>query len=473
MKTLQLCLRTSLVPALLLASAASAGAQNWSGDARKIAMGGVGASENLAAKSIERDDHYRVIVVPFGLFQILKDTDIFDPGSDKFDLVRSFEYAVSPLHYTVNRDGTGTGAEFIQDLTNARLNRNLNAYRGFVPVTQPVGYGLAHPSFGGTIPVYKSDKVRHGIFVGAGPYFAMRGELNVDQSLVDILGSDTDVVVPPNTSLCASPGSAVCNSIGSDARGELALAITGGYRGRYAWPMSVPAHGERDGLYVAVNYSYLRGFRMEDGLIGVRFDTDATGQLTFNPALPPPIGVGRTSSDKGTGRVLDFGVAGLINHWELGFGVTGIGNQIKWTNVEGTNYTLGNLFTGGEFLESEAVPLPDVTIKQPLQYTTNAGYHADHWTVMGQYTVKTSDYAPDKDRLNTSTLHAGFEYRFLVLEPRGGVYYSRDRWQPAAGLGVNLGNFGIDGAVYSTDANVQRKRHAAFALSLRIGHKNP
>src|SRR5690242_16162358 len=108
MKTLHLCLRGSIVPALLLACAASAGAQNWSGDARKIAMGGVGASENLAAKSIERDDHYRVIVLPFGLFQILKDTDIFDPGSDKFDLVRSFEYAVSPLHYTVNRDGTGT-----------------------------------------------------------------------------------------------------------------------------------------------------------------------------------------------------------------------------------------------------------------------------------------------------------------------------------------------------------------------------
>lgn len=463
MKTLHLCLRTFIVAALLLACAASAGAQNWSGDARKIAMGGVGASENLAAKSIERDDHYRVIVLPFGLFQILKDTDIFDPGSDKFDLVRSFEYAVSPLHYTVNRDGTGTGALFIEDLTNARLNRDLNAYRGFVPVTQPVGYGLAHPSFGVTIPVYKSDKVRHGIFVGAGPYFAMRGELNVDQGLVNILGSDTTVAVPPNTAF----------PISSDARGELALAITGGYRGRYAWPMGVPAHGERDGLYVALNYSYLRGFRMEDGLIGVRLDTDAAGQLTVNPALPPPIGVGRTSADKGNGRVIDFGVAGLINHWELGFGVNGIGNQIKWTNVEGTNYTLGNLFAGGDFLESATVPLPDVTIKQPLQYTTNAGYHADHWTVMGQYTVRTSDYAPDKDRLNKTTLHAGAEYRFLVLEPRGGVYYSRERWQPAGGLGVNLGKFGIDGAVYSTDANVQRKRHAAFALSLRIGHKNP
>jgi len=36
---------------------------------------------------------------------------------------------------------------------------------------------------------------------------------------------------------------------------------------------------------------------------------------------------------------------------------------------------------------------------------------------------------------------------------------------------VNLGGFGIDGAVYWTDANVQRERHTAFAVSLRIGRR--
>src|SRR6478609_2674928 len=96
MKTLHLGLRVLVVSALLVGLSASASAQNWSGDARKIGMGGVGASENLASKSIERDDHYHTIVIPFGLFQVLRDTDIFDPSSDKFDLVRSFEYAASP-----------------------------------------------------------------------------------------------------------------------------------------------------------------------------------------------------------------------------------------------------------------------------------------------------------------------------------------------------------------------------------------
>jgi hypothetical protein len=92
---------------------------------------------------------------------------------------------------------------------------------------------------------------------------------------------------------------------------------------------------------------------------------------------------------------------------------------------------------------------------------------------MGQVTRRTSDYAPDQGLLNTTTFHVGGEYRFLLLEPRAGAYYSRERWQPSAGVGLNLGKFGVDWAIYSTDANVQRVRHAAMALSLRIGGKNP
>jgi len=463
MKTLPLFLRSLVVPALLLGLAAPAGAQNWSGDARKIGMGGVGSNENLAAKTIEKDESYRVIVLPFGLFQVLENPDIFDPSSDDFDLVRAFEYAASPLHYTFNRNDTGTGADFIHDLTNAELNRNLNTYRGFVPVTQPIGYGLAHPSWGVAIPVYKTDKVRHAIYVGAGPYMTMRGDLVVDPALVDILDSETDVVIPPNTSF----------PLTSDVRTEAALAITGGYRGRFAWPMSMNAKGDRDGLYVAVNYSYLRGFFLEDGAITGRLDTNGAGLLTINLALPPPLVVARTSSREGNGHVVDLGVAGLVNNWELGFGIKGIANQIKWTDVEGTTYALASLFLGGDFIESPTVPLDDVTIKQPVQYTANAGYHADHWTAMAQFTKRTSDFAADDDRLDSTAFHGGAEYRFGLLEPRGGVYYSRGLWQPAVGLGLNLGKFGIDGALYSSSANVERMRHPTLAVSLRFGSKNP
>jgi hypothetical protein len=264
----------------------------------------------------------------------------------------------------------------------------------------------------------------------------------------------------------------------------VALAITGGYRGRFSLPMGLGSGNDREGLYFAFNYSYLRGFLMEDATTTLRLDTcpvpaaalacgpGSDGLLTVNSALPPPIVLSRRSSSDGRGRAIDFGVAAVVSNWELGFGVNGIANEIKWTDVEGTDYMLGNLFGGGEFDEGEEVALPDVTIEQPVEYTGNAVYRAGPLTAVGQVSKRTSSYEADADRLNDLTFRAGVEYRFLVLEPRAGAYYTRDRWQPAAGIGLNLGGFGIDAAVYTTDANVQRERKPTFALSLRIGRKS-
>src|SRR5215510_2263711 len=95
MKAPSLIRLAGLVAGLSVA-ASPAMAQNWSGDARLIAMGGAGTNQNLASKMIEEERGHRTIVLPFGLFQVLKDTDIFDPTSDEFDLVRSIEYAASP-----------------------------------------------------------------------------------------------------------------------------------------------------------------------------------------------------------------------------------------------------------------------------------------------------------------------------------------------------------------------------------------
>ena len=443
----------------LCASVAPAAAQNWSGDARRIAMGGVGTSENLASKMIEEEKGYRTVVVPLGLFQVLKDIDIFKPDSDQFDLVRSVEYAASPLHFTIDRDGTGTGALFVNAIRNGELDRNLNVYRGFIPVNQPVVYGLGNPSFGGTIPVYRSGETSHGIYVGAGPYIGFRGGMAIDQQLVDLLASETDVFLPN----AAMP-------ITSDLRGEFALAITGGYRGRFG--VGGRSGSVRDGVYVALNYNYLRGFLLEDADLALRLDTDNAGLLTVNPGLPPPARVVRQSSDSGRGRAVDFGVATVLNGWEVGFGVNGAANQIRWRDVEGTSYTLSDLFTGGDFEESVTIGLPDFTTKQPVEYTGDVGYRADRWTAIAQLSERRTDDPADEGRFDGRTFRTGFEYRFGLLEPRVGTYYSRETWHPAFGAGLNFGGFGVDGAIYTTDANVQRKRRTAIAVSLRFGRRN-
>ena len=136
-------------------------AQNWTFDARRIALGGASSGGNQASQLVESEtppptgerQGYRAIVIPIGLFQVLRNRNVFNPDSSEFDIVRSIEYAASPLHYVFDRDSTGTGGAFVTDVRNGRLSRDLNAYRGFVPVTQSVAEGLSNPSFGGTIKV--------------------------------------------------------------------------------------------------------------------------------------------------------------------------------------------------------------------------------------------------------------------------------------------------------------------------------
>ena len=74
----------------------------------------------------------------------------------------------------------------------------------------------------------------------------------------------------PNTSFYMS----------NDTLGQLALAVTDGYRAR----IGRAGGGELDGLYIGANYHYLHGFRYENFEPDARLDTNAQGLLTINPS---------------------------------------------------------------------------------------------------------------------------------------------------------------------------------------------
>src|SRR5678816_1570486 len=202
-------------------------AQNWSFDARNVGLGGIGSTSNIAVDMVDEQRPYRPIVLPFGLlFQVLPNLPKLDPTSDDFDLVRTIEYSASPLHYIVGRDDTSTASAFITDLRNGTLNRDLNEYRGFSPATSTVAEGLASPNWGHTFKIRKSaEGPFQGIYAGAGPYFSMKTDAEIDPALAAIFASPTPVYVP-STSFAMS----------NDTLSQFALAITGGYRGRFALP---------------------------------------------------------------------------------------------------------------------------------------------------------------------------------------------------------------------------------------------
>jgi len=445
----------------LLCSATPASAQNWSSDARRIALGGVGTSDNPATDMIDAERPYRSIVIPLGLIQVLGNTNVFDPSSSQFDPVRAIEYATSPMHYVIGREDSAGELRFVNDLRNATLSRDLNAYRGFTPPNNLLAEGLASPNWGKTIKLHRGASGSfQGIYIGAGPYLSMRTAAVFPQGLTDIWASPTAVSVPR---LASFP-------ITDDTLGQVALAVTGGYRARYG--VGGLRGTERDGIYVAVNYNYLHGFRYENEHMGVRLDTDPFGQVFVNPLLPSPVVVTRQYATRGNGFAIDAGVGAVVDHWEVGVGARGLANRMDWTGVQQTTYSLGDptrplvlnlLFNGNaSFVGVGPLPIADAHVELPVEYSGNVAYHTPMWTAL-------ADVAQG---FQGTTFHAGFEERLKVIELRGGMRYSSDIWNPSGGIGINFWpRVGLDLAAFGTSANLERTRHLALAASIRINSR--
>lgn len=442
--------RIALVLAVaMLAIPLPSDAQGWSFDARRIALGGAGDGDNLAGKMIGERRQYGTLVLPFGLIQVLQDFDVLDPTSDQFDLVRTIEYAAGPIHYVIGRGETDSGQTFVSDIRNATLSRDLNRYRGFKLTNQPVAEGLSSPSFGHTFTV-NGDSASgrfHGVYVGAGPYLALRTQANIDQKLVDLLASDTNLYFANDRFLTTNA-----------SRGQVALAGTVGYRGRFGWAGA----GERDGIYVAANFNYLHGFRYENMDLTLRLDTDSDGLLTFSPFNPAPLVISRNTATTGRGMAVDTGIGLVADRWQVGFGVNGIGNRIVWTDVERIDYRLTSLFLGDdEFIESPAAPIGDVRVELPVNYVGDVAYDSDGWSAVAQV----------GHGFQGASLRGGLEWRLDRLELRGGARYSREQWNPTGGIGLNLSQrVSLDVAAFGTTANAERKRQTAIAVSFRFNH---
>ena len=341
--------------AVAFSVARPAQAQNWSFDARRIALGGIGDTENAALGIVAEQRGYAALVLPFGMFQVFRDLSVYDPTDARFDPVRAAEYLASPLHYTFNRDGSTSGQQFVFDIVNALLSRDLNTYKGFTPSPQYLAEGLASPSFGKTFRVWRGDQgAFQGFYVGAGPYFALKTDNRFDDDLVDILDSTDDVYIP-NANLFVT----------SQTTPQFALALTGGYRARIAGPSLSALGSDRNGIYLAANYHYLFGFRYEDYNMAIRFDTDGQGLVTVAPTTLP-LAIGRHTSSRGRGMAVDVGTVLVVDRWDFGFGINGIGNQITWTGVEREGFFLESLVDGGSFIQVPLGPTGEDLRVEPL-----------------------------------------------------------------------------------------------------------
>ena len=448
MKPFATCVLLSMV-CVLAGTSRPALAQNWSADARVIALGGEGGSQSLDTKIIDEQRDYRAIVVPIGLIQVFSDFGKFDPGSAAFNPALAIEDLTNPVYYVIGRDATNAGTSFVTDIRNATLARNLSSYRGFVPASNLLAEGLTAPNWGGTIKLRKDALGGfQGIYVGAGPYLSMHTDASIDPGLTNLLASPTPVTVP-NAQY----------PITNTSQGQVALAVTAGYRGRFGWPAGAGSGSNRNGLYVAANYNYLHGFRYEDIGLKIQLDTDSTGLIALAQATSPIV-INRRTATSGQGFALDLGVGAVVDGWEVGFGANGIANRITWNNMEQTSYSLGSLLSGNSnFIQTPRTLVGDARVELPVDYRGNVAYNADRWSVR----------AEGGEGFGGGSFHGGFEQRFHGFALRGGARYTVKQWNPTGGIGFDFSRrVSLDFAAFGTNANIELKRQVALAASIRI-----
>ena len=444
--------RAALIAILAFAGTASwASAQNYSFDARRIALGGAGGTPNLASKLVERQRRYKSILIPIGLVKVLSDVRVFYPNREDFDLSRAVEYSYSPLHFVFGRSEDITVRSFFRDIVRAQLQPDLNAYRGFDVEPSVTAEGLILENWGKTFMLRKDDRSFQGIYVGAGPYLASRAYAAFDNELVDLLTSPIDRRLPD-----ASLG------ITGGETDQLALALTGGYRARFPYFRRDGGADGRNGMYVAANFHYLRGLRLDEFNANLQFETDSLGLVVPNPPTTP-FAVDWQKSSSGNGMALDTGVEFVVDRWDFGFGVGGIANRITWSHVQRHHLSLVSFLGGTEFVYVR-VPVSDGKrrLELPVTYTADVAYHREKWSVLTEYS---RGYMANQFR-------AGVEYRLGKVELRGAGRLYDGSWYPSAGAGFNLTrSFGVDAALFGTKTFLERSPHVGLAISLRFDRR--
>jgi hypothetical protein len=276
----------------------------------------------------------------------------------------------------------------------------------------------------------------------------MHTAATIDPGLTSLLASSVPVTVP-NAQF----------PISSTSLGQVAIAVSGGYRGRFGWPAGAGSGSDRNGLYVAANYDYLRGFRYEDIGLKIQLDTDSAGLITLAPATSPVV-INRRSATSGQGFALDLGLGAVINGWEVGFGANGIANRITWNNMEQTTYSLNSLLSGnGTFMSTQPATVSDTRVELPVDYRGSVAYYTDRWSVR----------AEGGQGFGGGSFHGGLEQRFNRFALRGGARYTLKQWNPTGGIGFDFSRrVSLDVAAFGTSANIELKHQVALTASIRL-----
>ena len=509
-----------LMTALMVAVPEPAAAQHWTFDARRIALGGARPVTSIASGMVASRRSYRSYVLPFRLFQVLGDLDIYNPHSIDFAPVRAAMNVASPLHWTFGEPPPADYSTLLNDLLNFGLDlekyfaelgvdvdqlkalledRNGTAGGGGLAAgmhpgmaassaatgpfdasgfridlqrwdwnTDYLGEFLFSEHWGRTFLLHEgANGVTHSAYVGAGPYLSFHSDADLYAGASTYLGIESIVrSIDEGEVLPDVVGATLEFGIENHTYSQLAAAIVGGYRLRLPLPGRVGVG--REGIYVAADYHYLHGLRYENVSLDLLLASDSA-EFFLDDYDAASVSVGqieRLTSRSGRGLSLDLGVAVVVDRWDFSVGATGLMNRMTWNVQRGVlPLAENNLYEGFGPGVLDDIRAPSVTldsrrrVSTPRRYTASAGYHRSSWGVLANYSRGFVGHS----------LHAGMEYRLPWAELRYGGVFKGDRWHPTGGLGFELKpGWHLDIAAFGTSINPQRARRLALAMSLRL-----
>ena len=133
-----------------MSAASSASAQNYSFDARRIALGGAGGTPNVASKLVERQRRYKIDHDPSGAGEAVEQVRVFYPNRDDFDFSRAVEFAYSPLHQVFGRREDMPAKSFFRDIVRRPAGARPQCLSRIQPRSSTTAEGLVLENWGKT-----------------------------------------------------------------------------------------------------------------------------------------------------------------------------------------------------------------------------------------------------------------------------------------------------------------------------------
>jgi hypothetical protein len=431
-------------------------------DARRLGMGGVATSDNMASRTaniafraVPAGQSSRSIPLPIGLIQYASDHPTFDTSDPDFNIFEILNLATNPpltLSLSSPSEVSGDISIFV---ARDSLRVDLDDVRRAIP-EEPWRQG----------GVYHLMAVGIGVknfFAQVVPTIHVRNEFDLDPSLRRAL-KDAEPFTGNTRYGTSDEGevqAAVAWQAGMALRPFYRLPVDANEGDQDDPSADDPRRNGATALYVGAAPKYFWGLAYGSlkGAGGI-----TTGDTLFGSGDPVAIDMAvRTrhsaiGGDGGSGHGLGADVGGVLfyKNFELGVGINDMGSRIHWkTTVKDHVYSDST----NEFTTTTAGRDVEFTSKIPAAVTVNVARRTGSTTLAADFV----------DTELKTQVHLGAERWMGNVALRGGTYRDNNgRWQFTAGTGLRFGGVGLDLAVATHSRNVEEERAAELCASLTL-----